>query len=86
MKRLALLLLLIPLMGNDDCKPTDDRTVAAQKLGQNAICTWRNNDRSNYEIICIAGGRRYSCLVSHSDNANNVNCAVVSPTVEAESL
>lgn len=81
MKRLIPLLMLFPLMGADDCSPSDQRNVAARSLSPIAICTWKDSDRSNWEIICIDRGRRYSCLVARDER---VSCAATNESVSPE--
>lgn len=86
MRRLLLVPLLAALMGADGCESIDHHSidhlsVAARSLGPDAICTWKDSDRSNWEIICISRGVRYACLVGPGER---VSCAATSTPVPAE--
>lgn len=79
-KRLFLLPFLVALMGADNCTTIDKRAVAARSLGPDAICTWKDGSQSNWEVICITRGRRYTCLVEDE----RVGCAATSDATPAE--
>lgn len=66
-------LLALPLILGAGCRRSrTSPSRAADYLQHDAICAYAGANAQQDEIICIAGGRRYSCLVSGS----RVSCAL----------